>query len=137
VGAILWRVRLTHLSTWDCNWPAGPPRDAEPPKVVEPESGDNQNPDDPDCASGSIIECENQTLGERIPVVGSGLSLNYRSSRVPGRVAARTLTIPLSGASIPASLKRIDVKIDIAGRGINLGHFPAQPNQVITYTWDS
>ncbi|MBL8247055.1 MAG: hypothetical protein JNK95_01660 [Candidatus Competibacter sp.] len=137
VGASLWRVRLTHLSTWDCNWPAGPPRDAEPPKVVEPESGDNQNPDDPDCASGSIIECENQTLGERIPVVGSGLSLNYRSSRVPGRVAARTLTIPLSGASIPASLKRIDVKIDIAGRGINLGHFPAQPNQVITYTWDS
>ena len=35
-------------------------------------------------ASGSIIECENQTLGERVPLVGTPFSLNYRGDRQIG-----------------------------------------------------
>jgi RHS repeat-associated protein len=137
VGRSLWRVRLTHLSTWDCNWPYGPPRDAKPPSPpTEPKNGDDQNPDDPCLSGGSIIECESQILGERIPLVGSGLSLNYRSNRVPGRVAPQTLTIPLSGASVPASLQRIEVHVTVAGRRIELGPFPAQPHQTTSYVWD-
>lgn len=137
VGRSLWRVRLTHLSTWDCNWPYGPPRDAKPPSPpTEPKNGDDQNPDDPCLSGGSIIECESQYLGERIPLVGSGLSLNYRSNRVPGRVAPQTLTIPLSGASVPASLQRIEVHVTVAGRRFELGPFPAQPHQTTSYVWD-
>ena len=52
--------------------------------------------------SGSIIECQNQILGQRIPVVGTPFTLNYRSDRVPGRLAARTVNIPVTGSSVPA-----------------------------------
>ena len=27
----LWRVPMTHFTPWDCNWPYGPPHDAESP----------------------------------------------------------------------------------------------------------
>ena len=81
------------------------------------------------------IGCESQTLGERIPLVGASFSLNYRSSRVPGRVSARTLTIPLSGATVPASLKRIDLTVEVAGRRFEQS-FPAQASQTTTFTWD-
>jgi hypothetical protein len=33
---------------------------------------------------GSIIQCENQVLGEVIPVAGTGMGLVYSSARVPG-----------------------------------------------------
>ena len=34
---------------------------------------------------GSIIGCESQTLGERLPVTGTSYDLQYSSQRVPGR----------------------------------------------------
>jgi hypothetical protein len=37
-----------------------------------------------------VIECQNQILGEVLPITGAPYSLNYRSDRVPGRVAANT-----------------------------------------------
>ncbi|MFZ4789728.1 MAG: PKD domain-containing protein [Candidatus Competibacteraceae bacterium] len=144
-GKSVWRVRLTHLSTWDCNWPYGPPQDAKPPEQ-ETKNEDEDNPDDcppgmccpqgQSTASGSVIGCESQTLGERIPLVGTGLELHYRSDRVPGNLSARTLKIPLSDATIPASLKRIEASVVVAGRSIDLGTFPAQANQTMTFTWD-
>ncbi|MDG4554467.1 MAG: RHS repeat-associated core domain-containing protein [Candidatus Competibacter sp.] len=134
-GKSLWRVRLTHLSTWDCNWPFGPPPDAEGSKEKS-KNEDDHRPDDECRASGSVIGCESQTLGEVIPLVGTSLSLNYRSDRVPGHLSARTLKIPLSGDTIPASLKRIEASVNVAGRSIDLGTFPAQTNQTTTFTWD-
>lgn len=134
-GKSLWRVQLAHLSTWDCNWPFGPPPDAEGSKEKS-KNEDDHRPDDECRASGSVIGCESQTLGEVIPLVGTSLSLNYRSDRVPGHLSARTLNIPLSGDTIPASLKRIEASVNVAGRRIDLGTFPAQTNQTTTFTWD-
>lgn len=182
VGTSLWRAPLNHLSIWDCNWPFGPPNDAEPPVTDipgnpgdpgdpdnpdnpddpnnpdpdnpgdpddpddpdkpdngddnEPQNGDQDNPDEPNCQEGSIIECENQTLGERIPLAGSNYFLHYRSDRVPGRNAASSLKIPLSGARVPASLKRIEATLTVAGKLVDLGTFPASPNQSIVYKWN-
>ncbi|MBK1722057.1 hypothetical protein CKO23_07295 [Thiocystis violacea] len=141
-GKTLWRVPLTHLSWWDLNWLFGPPGDAEePPSVKEPPEppsncttcpcpgSENQQP-------GSIIGCESQTLGEQVPLVGSGVSLNYRSDRVPGRLSARTLDIQLSGDSVPASLKRIEAFVTVAGVRYDLGEFSTQPNQTTTFNWN-
>ena len=52
-------------------------------------------------------------------------------------VAARRIPcdIPLSGASVPASLKRIEFEILAAGRSV-AGTFPAMPNQHTAFTWD-
>jgi RHS repeat-associated protein len=133
-GTALWRVEVDHFTPWDCNWPYGPPDDAEPPPVLNfPE--DDENLECVSEADGSIIECQRQVLGQRIGIAGTPFTLNYRSSRTEGRLTGRTLDIRLSGASVPDSLRRIELKIDIAGRDIRSVYLPAA-NLKHTFTWD-
>ena len=120
----LWRVAITHFTPWDYNWPVGSPGDAEAPPPDEEE----EEEDCPSAQPGSIIECQNQVLGESILVTGTSFKLNYRSNRVPGRKAALAQIITLSGATVPASLLRIKLEITIAGRRFTQS-FPATPNQ--------
>src|SRR5207248_588694 len=71
--------------------------------------------DEPCEQPGSIIECQNQTLGEVVGLTGAPMALHYRSDRVPGRTAANTLSIPLNGGSVPASTQRVDLEVVVAG----------------------
>ncbi|MGD9171017.1 MAG: hypothetical protein PVI97_13280, partial [Candidatus Thiodiazotropha sp.] len=131
-GTELWRVQIEHLTPWDCNWPYGPPDDATGPEK------DRDVPDDPvdPCEkSGCIIGAESQTLGERIELVGTPYTLNYRSNRVPGNKVDHIVKIPLSGDSIPGSLVAIDLTIEIAGNTIKQ-RYPATQNQTVTWVWD-
>ncbi|HVQ00198.1 MAG TPA: RHS repeat-associated core domain-containing protein [Candidatus Thermoplasmatota archaeon] len=130
----LWRVPVAHFSPWDYNWPYGAPSDAVDPQQSQPnQSG---GPDKSCMSSGaSIIECQNQTLGESIPVVSTPFTLNYRSDRQRGRNSLGTLTIPVSGGSIPASLMQIILEIEIAGR-IFTQQFAPAANLTATFTWD-
>ena len=132
-GQSLWRAPITHFSPWDCNWPFGAPDDAVSPNQHDPEGDDRE--DDPCVGFGSLIECQNQVLGEMVDICGTSFNLHYCSDRVPGRLAAYTLEIPLSGANIPASLKRIDLEIFVAGQRF-AESFPAAPNQRHSFTWD-
>jgi hypothetical protein len=101
------------------------------------QSGPNGGPpEDESCEEpGSIIESENQILGERIPVTGTPFTLNYRSDRVPGRTASNILDIPLIGASVPAPLGRIELEVLVAGQHFRQT-FAAAPNQTFRFTWD-
>jgi RHS repeat-associated protein len=131
-GQSLWRTPIAHFSPWDLNWPRWRIQQRRP-NMPEPRA---ETPDEAPCeATGSIIECQNQTLGERVPLAGSGFSLNYRSDRVPGRLSARTMAIPLSGATPPAGLIRINADVQIAGQRYRQPFTPG-PNQVTTFTWD-
>ncbi|MCQ8119474.1 NHL domain-containing protein [Methylomonas rosea] len=133
-GKTLWRVQVTHLSTWDCNWPYKMPDDAVQPKNPQPFT--DKKEDDPCKAAGSIIECENQVLGETLPVTGTQHTLNYRSSRVSGRKNnANTIRIPVSGATLPSSLKRIDLIVDVAGQHFEQS-LPPTTNQTVSFTWN-
>ncbi|MBI5783125.1 MAG: hypothetical protein HZA69_05245, partial [Gammaproteobacteria bacterium] len=132
-GQSLWRMPIPHFSSWDANMGFSPPEDAEDP--AQPEPNKDEKKDDPCLQSGSLIECENQTLGESLNATGTPFSLNYRSDRAPGRKASYSLDIPLSGASVPASLKRIDLQVYIAGQA-HLLSFPAQPDQRHRFTWN-
>ncbi len=135
-GQTLWRVPVTHFTPWDHNWPFGPPEDAESPGENGTEVTNNDTNVEDGCeASGSIIECENQVLGLRLPLVGTPYALNYRSNRVPGRNSARALRIRLSGSFVPITLKRIELKVNVAGRGFHQ-IFPAEPDQVTFFEWD-
>ena len=131
-GRSLWRVPMQHFTPWDLNWPYGPPADATPPEQPEPPE---ETEEEPDCESGSIIECQNQVLGESVPISGTPFSLNYRSNRAPGYKVASSVAIPLSGAKVPASLKQIQLEIQIAGRRFEYS-YPAKPNQSHTFVWD-
>lgn len=150
-GQSLWRTPIPHFTPWDCNWPYGPPDDAEEPPepdAQKPDPKDEEKPeemqddddpaedeDDPACEAGSVIECENQALGETIPLVGTDESLHYRSNRVPGRRVANVMKVRLSGRSVPASLDRIELRIEIAGQQIRRT-FVAAANQSYTFTWN-
>jgi YD repeat-containing protein len=131
-GHSVWRVPVSHFTPWDYNWPVSPPDDAQAPN--QPELQDDDNKDECESACGSVIAIQNQTLGERVGIAGTPFSLHYQSDRVPGRTRNR-LSIPLSGASIPASLKRIELDIQIAGRHFHYS-FPATPNQIYDFEWD-
>ena len=137
VGATLWRVPVEHFTPWDLNWPYGPPPDATAPPKTPPEPDDEDQPDpEDDCTqSGCIIQGLRQTLGEEIDLTGLPYGLHYRSDRVPGRRTSHTLTIPLSGSSIPASLQGITLTIRIAGQFFQR-RFPAQPNQTFVWQWN-
>ena len=148
-GTTLSRMAVTHFTPHDPNYPIVAIDGAETPQqsnkktvqVAEKQKADPCPPgqcclkDQPTVDGASVIECESQILGERISLVGTGLSLNYRSDRVPGRKAANTLTIPLSGTTVPGVLKRIELEIAVAGRIIKQT-FPAAPNQTHTFNWD-
>ncbi|MFZ5723956.1 MAG: RHS repeat-associated core domain-containing protein [Pseudomonadota bacterium] len=132
-GKTLWRVPVTHFTPWDHNWPYGLPTGAKSPQQPEPEPTVALNRDC-DCKPGSIIEAQNQTLGETLPVAGTPFTLNYRSNRVPGS-KGYALNIPLSGATIPSVLKRIDLEVIVAGRKFTQS-FAAATNLSHRFEWD-
>lgn len=133
-GTSLWRVLVTHFTPTDLNWSVSlkVPNDAisfkGKPKTFTPQSC-------PATTFGSIIECENQSLGEVLPVTGTGFGLHYQSDRMRGRIASRTLDIPVIGATVPSSLRRIDVEVSVAGQTSTQSFAPA-PDQSYRFVWN-
>ncbi|HEX2204525.1 MAG TPA: hypothetical protein VHG91_14535, partial [Longimicrobium sp.] len=131
-GKTLWRVETDHFSWIDLNYPRGA-KDARNPRMRRPRV--SRPGDDPCLRGGSIIECEGRVLGERIPLVGTELTLGYRSDRAPGRIAGRAAEIPVSGPDLPASLRAIVLQVRVAGRSFT-DTLPPTPNQTHTFVWD-
>jgi len=97
VGHSVWRMPLQHFSPVDFNMPRSNP----PGAVLQPQLARVQQADK--SRSGcevpsSIIECQDQVLGERLPVTGTPFSLNYRSNRPrPPTTGMVQTDVPLSG----------------------------------------
>lgn len=135
-GQSLWRMLIPHFdSPWDANWGMFcVTRDVcERPKEKPPTT--EEFLEDGSCQAGSIIGCQDQTLGENLPIAGTPFSLNYRSDRGPGRVASYQLKIPLSGPSLPDGVVGIRVVVEVAGRRVER-RFPPLTNLITTFTWD-
>ena len=132
-GQTLWRMPVSHFTPGDGNLALATPNPPNSPGQHGAGPVGNNLLQDGSCAVGSIIECENQILGEAVPIVGTPFTLNYRSDRVPGRVAKST--IRLIGPSVPPSLASIDLHLSVAGRNFDQT-FAASPNQETTFVWD-
>jgi RHS repeat-associated protein len=130
-GATFWRVAVTHFTPWDCNWPYGPPSDAIDPN---PE-GVVQQEHYPFCKTdtGSYAEDRSRIFHEDIPVPGTDMTLHYASNRVEGYKTV--ISVPASGATVPASLYGIIVEMNIAGRTFTKVLSPL-PNQITEFIWD-
>ncbi len=131
-GDSLWRVTTPHFSTWDFNWPFGFPEDA----IGAIADALGFGPED--CkrtVQGSLIGCEDQTLGEVLPITGTLHTLHYQSERMPGRRDRYSLDITLSGEEIPASLKRIELEVHVLGNVFSSTHEP-EPGAHYLWTWD-
>jgi RHS repeat-associated protein len=131
----LWRMRHTHFSPKDYNLIFWLLNEAKHPggllsKLMEPT-------DDPSCDRGSIIYCENQALGEVLPVPGTPFSLHYRSDRVPGYTAESSIELQLGEATLPtnANLESLELSVSIAGQHFERS-FPPTPNLKFTYGWN-
>ena len=136
-GQTLWRTCITHFTPWDTNWPLGFPVDAISPGLAGAGANRTDVPLEAACiaAPASVIECENQVLGEAETIVGTPYTLNYRSDRVPDRSGARELQVSLGGTNLPASLKRIELEVRVAGE-VHRETFPPAPNQGTLFEWD-
>lgn len=130
-GTSLWRVPLKHFTPLDWNF-ASRPIAGEETWSKDPK---HNVTDDPCLAGGSIIECENQILGEEIPIAGTPYTLHYQSDRVPGRTAERSIIIPITGSSFSGALKGITLDVQVAGQHFTKDFAPG-PNLSYTYTWD-
>ncbi|MET0286730.1 MAG: hypothetical protein ABW352_19775, partial [Polyangiales bacterium] len=129
-GTTLWRIPLKHFSSWDFNWCFfGKLFDA----LVD--LFDGRPLPDSCTATGSVIECENQILGESWPLVGLPYGLHYRSDRVPGRLDAYHFEVQLTGAAAPPSAKRVRLELDILGQHVTHSA-EASPNQRYEFDWN-
>jgi RHS repeat-associated protein len=147
-GTSLWRVQVTHFTAFDCNWPRVPDFDDDaddaadpiPDPAPPPEGGDDEGPGDgpdepkPQCGSGSIIEVQSQTLGERVDIAGTPFALNYRSSRQTLPVND-SITIPVTGPIVANRLQQVELKVEIQGQRLERTFAPS-PNQSFTFSWD-
>ena len=135
VGDELWRVPIDHFSPHDHNWPFAPAPDAVPPTTPEPRVDVPTNRKQAECnKAGSIIGCQGQTLSEELPVTGAPFNLRYDSRRA-GRKTDRSIEIPLTGRSIPASLEAVHLHVTVAGR-TEKKVLPAKKDLVYEYVWD-
>ena len=134
-GATFWRVRVSHFTPWDCNWPIGPPSDAESPNPDGVPDSDKANSGEQPCSSSisSFVEDRRRVLHEDILVPGTDITLHYAGSRVEGYKTA--ITVPASGDTVPASLKRIIVEVEVAGREFTQELAPL-PDQMAEFVWD-
>ena len=131
-GDSLWRAPIPHFTPWDLNWPVGPPEGAE---VAQDDPFTQDGIENPFFDCGSIIECENQVLGETIPLAGSDLTLNYRSNRVEGYTKGRIIEIPLTDDTVPEELVAVWLRIEVAGQLFEQS-FNTDPNQHHTFIWN-
>jgi RHS repeat-associated protein len=139
VGQTLWRVPVAHFSSWDCNFPSAPqqvapgdavyPNQPQPYWIPAPTTQDSGG----EVCHASVVNCYSGTLSESIRIVGTPYSLEYESSRVA--TTQNAMTVSLSGATVPQSLKRIDLSISIAGRSQTLSFAP-QTNLKYDFFWN-
>ena len=115
VGQTLWRVPVEHFTVYDFNWDYFA-TNATAPAPGAPTS--RQPPVNDTCKGmGSIIDFQNQALGEHVGLDGTPLALNYESDRVPGWLPP-VLDIPITGPTLPPNLLAARVQVDIAGQQV-------------------
>jgi RHS repeat-associated protein len=134
-SSTFWRVVVSHFTPWDCNWPYGPPADAIAPNPKGIPDADQQKKKEDDCrkSTASFVEERSRIFHEDISIPGTEMTLHYTSSRVKG--FQQVITVPVSGETLPPSLKRIIVQVDVAGRSFEKILNPL-PNQEADFTWD-
>jgi RHS repeat-associated protein len=113
-GTTLWRAKLTHFSKYDLNWAWGPPPNASAPNAPPPEPSPDL-PNSCEAPGGSSVSCQNRTLSEELPIVGTNHTLRYQSDRSgPNK---QLLRVFLKGTTAPlATPVSTEYFADIAGR---------------------
>ncbi|MCC7075543.1 MAG: carboxypeptidase regulatory-like domain-containing protein [Acidimicrobiia bacterium] len=145
-GVELWRVPVEHFTPWDLNWPftSGGQNLAWFWRAMEALwqrlGGQGRLAEMlPNCfEDGSIIGCVDQTLGEVVPLEGTGTAVVYNSARTQGRLDAQLVSMPILPDAVPSDLERVEVDIEVAGRTFTktLDAATMAPDYVYGFVWD-
>lgn len=134
-GDRLWRVPLQRFSTVDFNFSIVAAAGARRPMNAAP-SVDQLDQENPVETHGfGAIDLLGQTLRESVRVAGTPFSLCYASDRAPGRSAAFSMLIPLTGESVPDVLSSVELEVSVAGQAQRVTFSPA-PNLSHVFAWD-
>lgn len=85
---------------------------------------------------GSIVQFENQVLGETVPIVGAGFNMNYFSSWLNSkRFKAK---VPIAGTAVRSGINSFDIRVeDSLGNIIHTDSFlNNQTNYTYDFVWD-
>jgi RHS repeat-associated protein len=134
-GTTYWRAEASHFTPYDLNLPKGSPTDAVRPNSTGTAKADSQTDEVHSCRryNASFVEDRSRVFHEDIPVPGTDMMLHYASNRVQGYHTL--ITVPVSGDTVPASLKRILVTVKVAGHTFTKELAPL-PDQVTAFFWD-
>jgi RHS repeat-associated protein len=115
-GSTFWRVEVDHFSPWDHNWPPVLASEATASNAKKAPTANQQKEEGKDCKNkkNSFVEERSGIFHEDIPIPGTDVTLHYASNAVEGY--STIITVPASGEVVPASLRRIVVKVEVAGR---------------------
>jgi RHS repeat-associated protein len=133
-GKTLWRTSHDHFSPWDFNFAVL--IDALARAMRNPKDVQNKPRPDGCNTGGSIIGCDNRSLGEVLPIPGTPFTLHYQSDRTLGDSGQYTIdleetedTLP---ESIPGNIIGISVRITVAGR-VFYDHVSRNPDPMVSF----
>jgi RHS repeat-associated protein len=108
------------------------------PTVAQTDPGASSPPQitPPTCGSGSIIHTDNQSVGERVPVVGAPFDLVYFTDKVLGRAANYTVSSPVFASTVPSGVTGATITITYAGTRTYTHTYSATANTTDTFVWD-
>ena len=124
-GAQLQRAPVRRMLPIDLNYPVGL-QGVDPDGSAEAEC---------DPRSGVAALCTGQAAVQKVALPGTEYQVAYTSARAAGNEANRTLEVDLTGATLPAGLRRVDIEIEVAGRKFT-GSLDPAPNLRYTFEWD-
>lgn len=86
---------------------------------------------------GSIVQIENQVLGESVPLVGTNFNINYFTSWSQGRVGDYMLFVPIAGDVPRDNINSFDILVQDGSTIVHSASYTNnQSNVTYSYTWD-
>jgi YD repeat-containing protein len=110
----LWRAQLDHFSTLDLNYWS--PVDFYPVPPDEPADEEVDSDDEDEC-EGCVIHPQSGSLGQVLPLYGTGYHLHYESKRVKDYKRDQAVIIPLTGPEV-GSVEAVELSMEVAGKTI-------------------
>ncbi len=130
-GDKLWHLSVEHFSPQDIKIPVSAPLTAEAP--LAPASV--RSIDEPTRHGSLLVERQALSQAFGLGLAGTPYSLRYQSDRTTQFRNGFHIDFPVIGESVPEGLKRVSVKVRIAGQTLRAS-FDATPAQHATFDWD-
>ena len=131
-GAKIWHIPVSHFSPHSADFATAPRKGAEVPSA----GAATVRPIDQPTRHGSLL-VERQALGQAfsLGLAGTPFSLRYQSDRTAEYRKGFQIKFPAVGDKVPEGLKRVSVRVNIAGQTLRQ-NFKPEANKQAIIDWD-